>query len=209
MFSGSIVPRCAKVRTVRDDEAALTSDVIELERQYGSCGCRWIMAIFRRSSWVVAEKRVERIWRYERLKITGQAAKAWASIAYRSKKEFAPVCDRRGQERGFGEDEFVFALCRATSGPPTGEMCCRPGVSEQSLCRWKRQFAGMGIADVGRPKQLEDENSMRKRSVADLTGNKTLLQNALRKWKDPPRSARWSTNSERHLARLSVGPYVL
>jgi putative transposase len=48
-----------------DDEAALTSDIIELVRQYGRYGCRRITALPRDAGWVVNKKRVARIWRSE------------------------------------------------------------------------------------------------------------------------------------------------
>jgi putative transposase len=54
-------------------------------------------------------------------------------------------------------------------------------MSEQSFYRWKKQFAGMGISEIRRLKQLEDENTKLKRLVADLTLDKTMLQDVLRK----------------------------
>ena len=49
--------------------------------------------------------------------------------------------------------------------------------------RWKKQFAGMGVVEIRRLKQLEEENARLKRLVADLTLDKTMLQDVLRrKW---------------------------
>ena len=57
------------------------------------------------------------------------------------------------------------------------------GVAEATFYRWKKAFAGMGVAEIRRLKQLEDENGKLKRLVADLTLDKTMLQDALRrKW---------------------------
>ena len=53
----------------RDDEEALTADIIELARQYGRYGYRKITALLRDAGWVVNAKRVERIWRREGLKV--------------------------------------------------------------------------------------------------------------------------------------------
>lgn len=47
--------------------------------------------------------------------------------------------------------------------------------------RWKKVYAGMGVAEIRRLKQLEEENAKLKRLVADLTLDKTMLQDALRK----------------------------
>ena len=51
------------------------------------------------------------------------------------------------------------------------------------VSRWKKQFVGMGVPEIRRPKQLEDENSKLKRLVADLTLDRSMLQDVLkRKW---------------------------
>ena len=57
------------------------------------------------------------------------------------------------------------------------------GVAEATFYRWKKVYAGMGVAEIRRLKQLEEENAKLKRLVADLTLDKTMLQDALRrKW---------------------------
>ena len=53
-------------------------------------------------------------------------------------------------------------------------------VSEATFYRWKRKFAGMGVAKLGRLKQLEDENRKLKQVVADLTLDKHMLQDILK-----------------------------
>ena len=58
-----------KVPQGRADEARLTADIIELARQYGRYGYRRIAALLRQAGWCVNDKRVERIWRREGLKV--------------------------------------------------------------------------------------------------------------------------------------------
>ncbi len=58
-----------KVARGRDDEEALTADIIALAREYGRYGYRKITALLRAAEWVVNAKRVERIWRREGLKV--------------------------------------------------------------------------------------------------------------------------------------------
>jgi transposase InsO family protein len=54
----------------RDDEERLTADIVELARQYGRYGYRKIAELLRATAgWVVNDKRVERIWRREGLKV--------------------------------------------------------------------------------------------------------------------------------------------
>ena len=60
------------------------------------------------------------------------------------------------------------------------EICRRLGVSEQTFYRWKK-FGAVGVAEVRRLKQLEDENAKLKWLVADLSLDKALLEDVLRK----------------------------
>jgi len=59
----------------RADEERLTADIIELAHQYGRYGYRRIAELLRRSGWLVNDKRVERIWRREGLKIPSKQPK--------------------------------------------------------------------------------------------------------------------------------------
>ncbi len=54
----------------RDDEEHLTEDIVALARHYGRYGYRKIAELLRsRAGWIVNDKRVERIWRQEGLKV--------------------------------------------------------------------------------------------------------------------------------------------
>jgi len=59
----------------RDDEAALTADIVELARRYGRYGYRWITALLRLAGWATNHKRVERIWRGEGVKAPRRQSK--------------------------------------------------------------------------------------------------------------------------------------
>ena len=59
----------------RDDEAALTADIIELATRYGHYGYRRVTALLRDAGWLVNAKRVERIWRAEGLKVPARQPK--------------------------------------------------------------------------------------------------------------------------------------
>jgi putative transposase len=59
----------------QDDEEALTGDIIELARQYGRYGYRKIAALLRDAGWLVNDKRIERIWRCEGLKVPAKQPK--------------------------------------------------------------------------------------------------------------------------------------
>jgi putative transposase len=64
-----------KIPRGRADEARLTTDIVELVRQYGRYGYRKIAALLRRAGWLVNDKRVERIWRREGLKVPARQPK--------------------------------------------------------------------------------------------------------------------------------------
>ena len=80
----------------------------------------------------------------------------------------------------FSEEQIAFVLRQAESGTPIVEVCRKIGILEQTFFRWKKKFAGMGVAEVRRLKQLEEENRKLKQLVADLSLDKAMLQDALR-----------------------------
>ena len=57
----------------------------------------------------------------------------------------------------------------------------RTGISEQNFYRWKKKFQGMGVAEVRRLRVLEEENRKLRQLVADLSLDKQMLQDVLRK----------------------------
>ncbi len=81
----------------------------------------------------------------------------------------------------YTEEQIAFALRQAEGGAPVGEVCRKMGISENTFYRWKRKFFGMGVAELRRLKQLEEENRRLKQLVADLALDKVMLQDVLRK----------------------------
>jgi len=80
----------------------------------------------------------------------------------------------------FTDEQIAFALRQAEGGTPVREVCRKLGISEQTFYRWKRKFAGMGVSEVRRLKQLEEENRKLKQLVADPSLDKHILQDALK-----------------------------
>jgi len=78
------------------------------------------------------------------------------------------------------EPQIVFALQQAEGGTPVAEICRKMGVAEQTFYRWKRRYGGLGVPEIRRLRQLEDENRRLKQLVADLTLDKAMLQDVLR-----------------------------
>ena len=81
----------------------------------------------------------------------------------------------------FTEEQIVHGPRQAEAGTPAVEVCHKLGVSEQTFSRRKRSFAGVGVVELRRLRQVEEENRTLKQLVADLTLDKHMLQEALRK----------------------------
>ena len=81
----------------------------------------------------------------------------------------------------FTDEQVAYALRQAESGTPVLDVCRKLGITEQTFYRWKKKYAGMGVAEVRRLRQLEDENRRLKSLVADLTLDKHMLQEVIRK----------------------------
>ena len=62
------------------------------------------------------------------------------------------------KRKRFSEEQIAFALRQAESGTTIEEICRKMGVSEPTFYRWKKVYAGMGVTEIRRLKQLEDEN---------------------------------------------------
>jgi putative transposase len=78
-------------------------------------------------------------------------------------------------------EQVTFAMRQAESGTPVFEVCRKIGIAEQTFYRWKKKYAGMGVAEVRKLRILEEENRKLKQLVADLSLDKQMLQDVLRK----------------------------
>ena len=85
------------------------------------------------------------------------------------------------KKSAFSEEQIAFALRQAESGSTAAEVCRKLGITEATFYRWKKKFAGMGVSEVRRLKQLEEENRKLKQLVADLSLDKHMLQEIVRK----------------------------
>ena len=83
------------------------------------------------------------------------------------------------KKKKFTEEQIAFALRQAEGGTAVAEIVRKMGVSEQTFYRWKKKFAGMGVAELRKLKQLEEENRKLKQLVADLSLDKRMLQDVI------------------------------
>ncbi len=81
----------------------------------------------------------------------------------------------------FSEEKIAYVLRQVEAGKPAVEVCREHGISEQTFYRWKKKYGGMGVAELRRLRQLEEENSKLKQLVADLSLDKHMLQEVITK----------------------------
>lgn len=81
----------------------------------------------------------------------------------------------------YTEQQIAFALKQAEIGTRVGEVCRKMGISEATFYNWKKKYGGLGVSELRRLNQLEDENGRLKRMVADLSLDKQMLQDVLSK----------------------------
>ena len=81
----------------------------------------------------------------------------------------------------FTEEQIAFALRQAQSGTRVEEVCRKFGISQATFYNWKRKYAGLGVSELRRLKQLEAENARLKKLMADLSLDKEMLQDVIQK----------------------------
>jgi putative transposase len=79
------------------------------------------------------------------------------------------------------DEQIAFPVWQAESGTSVVEIIRKLGISEQTLYRWKKRFAGLGIAGLRRLRTLEEDNRKLEQLVADLSLDKKMLQHVLSK----------------------------
>jgi len=84
-------------------------------------------------------------------------------------------------KKKFTEEQIAFALKQAEHGTPVIEVIRKMGITEQTYYRWKKKYGGLGMNELRRLKQLEEENRKLKQMVADLSLDKYMLQDVLSK----------------------------
>ena len=81
----------------------------------------------------------------------------------------------------FSEEQITYALRQVEGGTPPADVCRQLGCSEASFYIWKKRYGSMGMTEVKELRQLRDENARLKRLVADLTLDKNILSEVVRK----------------------------
>jgi len=81
----------------------------------------------------------------------------------------------------FTEEQIAYALKQAELGMAVAEICRKLGVAEATFYNWKKKYGGLGPSELKRLRQLEEENRQLKQLVADLSLDKAMLQEVVKK----------------------------
>ncbi len=81
----------------------------------------------------------------------------------------------------FTEAQIAFILRQAEEGTTVAEVCRKAGISQATYFNWKKKYAGLMPSEMKRLRQLEEENGRLKRIVADLSLDKEMLQDVIRR----------------------------
>ena len=81
----------------------------------------------------------------------------------------------------FTEQQIAFILKQADDGVSVDDTCRKAGISIQTYYRWRQKYGGLMPSEMKRLRQLEEENTRLKRLVANLSLDKEMLQDVIRR----------------------------
>ena len=81
----------------------------------------------------------------------------------------------------FTEAQIAYILRQAEEGTGVGEVCRKAGISEATYYNWRKKYAGLMPSEMKRLRQLEEENGKLKKIVVDLSLDKAMLQDLIRR----------------------------
>ena len=101
----------------------------------------------------------------------------------------------------------MYAIRQAESGTPVGDLCRQLGVSDATFYAWKKKYAHLGVSELRRLRQVEEENSRLKRLVAYLSLDKHMLSEALRQQVHGPHAVEnWPPGFTGRFRSVACGP---
>ena len=98
----------------------------------------------------------------------------------------------------YTEEQVAYALRLAEGGTPVADVCRQIGIAEATFYLWKKRYGSLGVAaEVRELRQMREENARLKRLVADLTLDRQLLQEVIRKKAWAP--VKWAPTSRNEM----------
>ena len=81
----------------------------------------------------------------------------------------------------FTEAQIAFILKQADEGTAVAEVCRKAGIAEATFYNWRKKYAGLMPSEMKRLKQLEEENSKLKNLVTDLSLDRAMLEDVIKR----------------------------
>jgi len=81
----------------------------------------------------------------------------------------------------FTDAQKAFIIRQGDDGTPVADICRKPGISQATYFNWTKKYAGMKPSEMKRLREFEEENARLKRIVADLSLNKEMLQDVIKR----------------------------
>lgn len=79
----------------------------------------------------------------------------------------------------FTESQIVAVLKEGDAGVPVAQILRKHGISSATYYLWRSKYAGVGVSDLKRMRELEAENSKLKRMYADLALENIAIKDVL------------------------------
>jgi putative transposase len=89
--------------------------------------------------------------------------------------------DGQMKRKRFTEEQIIAVLKEHEAGAKTADLARKHGISEATFYNWKAKFGGMDVSEAKRLKALEDENAKLKKLVAELSLDREMLQDVIRR----------------------------
>ena len=81
----------------------------------------------------------------------------------------------------FSDAQKAFILKQGSDGVPVSDICRKAGISQATYFNWKKKYDGLLSTEMKRLKFLEDENTKLRKIVADLSLDREMLQDVIRR----------------------------
>ena len=85
------------------------------------------------------------------------------------------------KKKRYSEEQIIKILKEVESGTSVREVSRREGVTEPTIYRWRSRYGGLSESELRRLRELEAENARLKKIVADLTLDREMLQDVIRR----------------------------
>ncbi len=81
----------------------------------------------------------------------------------------------------FTDAQIAYILRQVEEGTSVAEICRKAGIAEATFYNWRKKYGSLMPSEMKRLKQLNEENARLKKLVADLSLDKAMLQDVIKR----------------------------